>query len=143
MKPQNAGSAVEGACSRRWFVFALLWVLIPMFLIGCAPKRVTTGAFTQVARIESEFKRGVSKKEDVQRVLGPPKGGGSAIFPPDRRLREVWFYEDIEVLNATSPKPGILKVDVRQQILLVFFDEGVFDGYMWFSNATKAKAEEM
>ena len=47
------------------------------------------------------------------------------------------------MLNVTSPKPGILRMDVRQQILLVFFEEGVFDGYMWFSNATKSKAEEM
>lgn len=112
-------------------------------LLGCAPKRVTTGAFTQVARIDEEFKRGVSTKEDVQRILGLPRGGGSAILPPDRRQREVWFYEDIEVLNITSPKPGVMKADVRQQILLVFFREGIFDGYMWFSNAAKTKAEEM
>jgi len=134
---------MKGTCWRRRFVFVLLWVLIPTLLIGCAPKRITTGAFRQLTRIEEEFKRGVSTKEDVQRVLGPPRGGGSAIFPPDRRLREVWFYEDIEVINVTSPKRGILRMDVRQQILLVFFDEEVFDGYMWFSNAAKAKAEEM
>ena len=143
MKQQVTGSAVEGACSRRRFVFALLGALIPMLLIGCAPKRVTTGAFTQVARIESEFKRGVSTKEEVRRVLGPPKGGGSAILPPDRRQREVWFYEDFEVRNITSPKPGILRMDVRQQILLVFFNEGIFDGHMWYSNAVKAKAKEL
>ena len=130
-------------CSRRQFAFLLLWVFAMTLLIGCAPKRVTTGAFTQVARIDEEFKRGVSTKEDVQRIFGPAKGGGSAIFPPDRRQREVWFYEDIEVLNVTSPKPGVMKADVRQQILLVFFREGVFDGYMWFSNAAKTKAEEM
>lgn len=155
MKLEDEGSAMEGACSGRRFVFALLWALIPMLLIGCASKRMTTGAFTQVARIESEFKRGVSTKEDVLLVLGAPKGGGSAIVPPDRQQREVWFYEDIEVLNITSSrntsplrnagsvKPLILRMDVRQQILLVFFEEGVFDGYMWFSNATKSMAEEM
>jgi hypothetical protein len=53
----------------------------------------------------------------------------------------VWFYEDIEVLNIHSPKPGIMWADVRQQVLLVFFDGGVFNGYMWFSNAAEAKAE--
>lgn len=134
---------MEGACSWRRFAFVLLCALIMTLLIGCAPKRVTTGAFKQLTRIEGEFKRGVSTKEDVRRVLGSPRGGGSAILPPDRRQREVWFYEDIEVLNVTSPKPGIMRMDVRQQILLVFFDEEVFDGYMWFSNAAKAKAEEM
>jgi len=134
---------VEGACSRRQLVFVLLWALILMLLIGCAPKRMTTGAFKQLTRIDEQFKRGVSTKEDVKRILGSPRGGGSAILPPDRRLREVWFYEDIEVLNVTSPKPGIMRMDVRQQILLMFFEEGVFDGYMWFSNAVKTKAEEM
>ena len=143
MKPQDARPAAEGPCTRRRLVFALLWVLSMTLLTGCAPNRLTTGAFTQVARIDSELERGVSTKEDVQRILGPPKGGGSAIVPPDRGLREVWFYDDIELLNVTSPKPGIMKMDVRQQILLVFFQEGVFDGFMWFSNAAKTKAEEM
>lgn len=119
----------------------LLCALIPSLLVACAPKRVTTGAFKQLPRIEEEFKRGVSTKEDVQRVLGAPRGGGSAILPADRRQYEVWFYEDIEVLNIHSPKPGIMWADVRQQVLLVFFDGGVFNGYMWFSNAAEAKAE--
>jgi len=120
----------------------LLWALIPILLAGCATKRVTTGAFTQLARIE-EFKRGVSTEADVRRVLGPPRGGGSAIFPPDRRQRQVWFYEDIDVLNVTSPKPGFLRMDLRQQMLLVFFEEELFDGYMWFSNAANTNMEGM
>jgi hypothetical protein len=32
-------------------------------------------------------------------------------------------------------------VKVRQQILLVFFEKGVFDGFMWWSNAGEAKGE--
>lgn len=128
---------------RRNIAFVLVCALASMLLSGCFPNRTTTGAFRQVARIDEELKRGVSTREDVRRVLGPPNGGGSAILPPDRILRDVWFYEDIEVLNAVSPKPGFVRMDVRQQILLVFFDEEVFDGYMWFSNAAKMKAEEM
>ncbi len=142
MMPRDAGRAAEGAAPRRRLVFVLLWALVPVLLIGCAPKRVTTGAFTQVTRIEDGFKRGVTTKEDVRRLLGPPDGGGSAIFPPDRRQREIWFYQDVEVVNFTNPKPGLMKMDVRQQILLVFFEEGVFDGYMWYSNAARAKAKE-
>lgn len=142
MKRQNAASGENIPFLGRRRVFVLLWALIPILLTGCATKRVTTGAFTQLARIE-EFKRGVSTEADVRRVLGPPRGGGSAIFPPDRRQRQVWFYEDIDVLNVTSPKPGFLRMDLRQQMLLVFFEEELFDGYMWFSNAANTNMEGM
>ncbi len=64
---------------------------------GCAP--VTTGAFTQPARLESDLKRGVSTKRDVQRVLGTPKGSGRTVLPTDPRVREFWYYEDIKVAD--------------------------------------------
>jgi hypothetical protein len=116
---------------------------MPMLSPGCAPKRVTSGVFTQLTRIEEEFKRGVSTKGDVRRVLGAPSGSGSAILPPDRRQREVWYYEDIEVLNITPSTNDATRANVRQQILLVFFDEGVFDGFMWFSNAAKISTDAL
>jgi len=105
---------------------------------------MTTGAFTQTRRIESDLKQGVSTKMDVQRVLGTPTGLGGAVFPLDSRPREVWYYDDIEVTNLSSEaesEAGLYRVKVRQQILLVFFEKGVFDGFMWWSNAGEAKGE--
>ena len=104
---------------------------------GCATK-VTTGAFTQVGRLEGELQRGISTKMDVRRLLGAPKGTGGSALPPDSRPREVWFYQDIEVTDIRSEGKGILRMNQRQQVLLVFFEKEVFDGFMWFSNAAVA-----
>lgn len=114
---------------------------------GCAPKKVTTGAFTQLSRLESELQRGMSTKMDVQRVLGAPDGFGNAVLPVgvkmsfDPKPREVWYYSDIELTGMKGEGGGVIRVNVRQQILLVYFDEGVFDGFMWFSNAGAAEVE--
>ena len=85
-------------------VFMLITMLLAGTLVaGCAPApKVTTGAFTQVNRLESGLQRGVSTKMDVQRVLGTPKGFGNAALPTDQRLREVWYYDDIEVTGVKS-----------------------------------------
>ncbi len=115
----------------------LLVLLSGIVTTGCTTK-VTTGAFTQTVRIDNELKRGVSTKMDVQRVLGTPKGSGSAVLPTDPRPREVWYYDDIELTDMQS-QAGMIRAKVRQQILLVFFEKGVFDGFMWWSNAGEAK----
>jgi hypothetical protein len=103
---------------------------------------MTTGAFIQVNRLDNELQRGVSTKMDVQQILGAPEGFGSAILPTDPKPREVWFYDDIEATDFKSEGEGIMRVKVRQQILLVFFEKGVFDGYMWFSNAGTAETQQ-
>ncbi len=114
-------------------------ILVGSLVAGCV-SRITTGAFTQTSRIESELKRGVSTKMDVQRLLGTPKGAGSAVFPVDPRPREAWYYGDIEMTNMQS-EAGIYRVKMRQQILLVFFEKGVFDGFMWWSGTGEAQGE--
>ncbi len=105
-----------------------------LFLSGCTGATVTTGAFRQVDRLESELRRGVSTKMEVQRMLGVPIGLGSSILPTDPRPREVWYYGGTEVIGTQFEFDGTIRANQRQQILLVFFDQGVFDGYMWFSN---------
>jgi hypothetical protein len=92
-----------------------------------------TGAFTHVDKLETELKRGVSRRIDVQRALGTPKGYGESILPTDRTPREVWFYDDIEVISF-KPELGYFRAYMRQQVLLVFFVKDTFDGYMWFTN---------
>jgi hypothetical protein len=126
-------------------LFSLL--LASMLVAGCAPKKATTGAFAEIGGLESKLQRKVSTKRDVQRVLGPPDGFGSAYLPVGPKLsfdpkpREVWYYSDIELTGMKGEGGGVILVDVRQQVLLVLFDEGVFDGFMWFSNAGVAEVE--
>ncbi len=130
------------ASQRSWVGYSLLSMLLAGSLVaGCAPKNVTTGAFTEVTRIESELQRGVSSKRDVERVLGTPKGFGGAVLPLDPRAHEVWYYGDIEIGGMKGGGGGIFRVNVHQQILLVFFEGGVFDGFMWFSNTGVAKGQ--
>jgi hypothetical protein len=103
---------------------------------GCATT-VATGPFPAVQRIETELKRGASTKLDVRRVLGPPNGTGSAILPTDPRPREVWFYFDSQAKKLKLSGAGGAEIQLRQQILLVFFERGVFDGFMWYSSESR------
>ncbi|MFQ5444150.1 MAG: hypothetical protein ACE5EK_05985, partial [Nitrospinales bacterium] len=84
------------------------------------------------------LKRGISTKSDVQRLLGQPGGSGGSFFPvmPDQEAKphEVWYYEGIEMIKAHSMGGGIIRADMRQQILLIFFDKEKFDGFMWYTN---------
>lgn len=116
-----------------------LMLLIGALIGGCTLKMRTgtTGAFAQVDLLDVKLQRGVSTKEDVQRVLGAPSGSGSGFIPTDYHLyelslalpREVWTYNNVELTGS------ILQPNVRQQFLLVFFEKEVFDGFMWFSMA--------
>jgi hypothetical protein len=124
----------------RWGLFLTLTALF--IVAGCAPTKVTTEAFVHVNRLGSDLQRGVSTKMDVHRILGAPTGFGNAMFPTDPNPREVWFYDDVEATGYRSEGKGVLRVHVRQQVLLVFFERGVFDGYMWFSNAGTAEEKE-
>ena len=102
---------------------------------------LTTGAFRNAGAIETTLKRGVSTKADVQRLLGVPNGTGAAAFPTLRRETfEIWYYEDIETTD-TKAVGAVLEIQMLQQIMLVFFNNGVFDGYMWTSNAATAAAK--
>lgn len=101
---------------------------------GCAEK-VTTGPFRQVDQLERVLHRGVSTKMDVRQVLGAPTGTGGALMPFDPTPDDVWYYEDLELTDIESLKRGTFQMTMRQQILLVFFEDDRFDGFMWFTNA--------
>ena len=100
---------------------------------GRTAPQITTGAFVQVARIETELKRGVSTKMDVQRLLGAPKGVGATVLPTDSRPREVWYYEDVAITDIKSEGPGIMRANSRQQIILIMFERENFDGFVWYA----------
>lgn len=111
-----------------------------------AQSAVGTGAFPEIRGIEAKLKRGSSTKADVQRVLGVPTGTGRMDgAPPGPRLalgpgpRELWLYDDMELRDLKRDEgpdgPGqTLRGTFRQQILLIFFKEGMFDGYLWTSS---------
>lgn len=76
--------------------------------------------------------------DDVKRVLGEPSGSGVVFLASVQQSpQEIWFYQDIELTDIKASQ-GQLDLKMRQQILVVFVRDRVFDGFMWFSNAEAA-----
>jgi hypothetical protein len=112
------------------------WLLLAVGLLPVASAQlVSSGAFRDLSSIESSLQRGVTTQAQVRDRLGEPNGAGAARFASQGGdEREIWYYEDIELTGAKSGA-GVVKADLRQQILLVIFKGGVVDGYLWTSNA--------
>jgi hypothetical protein len=125
---------------------------------------LTLGAFLAVDRLEDELTRGVSTKSDVERLLGKPTGAGAALMATTDEgfanliqaglsgsnkkfaemikagktgrydKREMWFYDD-QTANILGSGQGVIRMRLRMQMLMVYFYDDLFDGFMWFSNA--------
>lgn len=115
-----------------------LALICVMALAACAetPQRhSTTDAFRDARLLETQLKKGVSTMEDVKRILGEPTGSGAVFLASVQPgPQEIWFYQDIELTDIKSSQ-GQLDLKIRQQILVVFVRDQLFDGFMWFSNA--------
>jgi outer membrane protein assembly factor BamE (lipoprotein component of BamABCDE complex) len=122
--------------------FALIYSIAPV--PAMAQSDLGTGAFPKTELIESQLKRGMSKKGDVQQVLGIPNGAGGALLPGYGEKStvlepyQIWYYEDIETTDVKSGGFG-MNITLRQQILAVYFKGEIFHGYFWTSNSDTAK----
>ena len=116
------------------FILILASALAITSCAGDPKKFATVEAFRDTKRLETELKKGGSTKEDVKRVLGEPTGIGAVFMArAQQEPQEMWFYQDIELTDIKGSK-GQLDLKVRQQILVVILRDGLFDGFMWFSN---------
>ena len=97
-----------------------------VFLSGCAAQSVKTHASGEVQQLDSKLNRGQSTQADVLLFLGEPDGAGEALLPTSDDAREIWYYES----HASGLSSASMKV------LLVYFREGVYDGYLWFENTS-------
>jgi len=133
--------SLHRACKRLQGWKHGLALVCVMALAACAetPQRFSTAeAFRDTRLLETQLKRGVSTMEDVRRVLGEPTGSGAVFLASVQKSpQEIWFYQDIELTDIKSSQ-GQLDVKIRQQILVVFVRDQLFDGFMWFSNADAA-----
>jgi hypothetical protein len=131
----------DRACKRLQGWKHGLALICVMALAACAetPQRVSTAeAFRDTRLLETQLKKGVSTMEDVRRVLGEPTGSGAVFLASVQKSpQEIWFYQDIELTDIKS-SAGQLDLKIRQQILVVFVRDQLFDGFMWFSNADAA-----
>lgn len=132
-------SCVHLRVRKHWPVLVSVMALA---LAACAtPERVSSvEAFHDTKPLETRLKKGVSTIDDVKRALGEPTGSGAVFLASvQQRPEEIWFYQDIELANIKASQ-GQLDLEVRQQILMVFVRDGIFDGFMWFSNVEAATA---
>ena len=108
-----------------------------------APAEIHTQTMPSMEPLTHELMRGQSTRADVQRLLGTPTGNGGSVLPPDRTARDVWFYQAVSIKDFTAERPlpselhgeSFIRVNMTQQILLVFFKGDLYDGFMWYSNA--------
>jgi hypothetical protein len=113
--------------------------MVIALLCGCASGSAKTArSFGDWNEDLASLERGISTRRDVQRVLGAPDGSGRVLFPGEEIQFHVWYYGDLELKNLRQT-PGGFRGDVRQQVLLVTFQEDVYDGFMWWSNAGAVK----
>jgi hypothetical protein len=118
----------------------VLLLMVGILTVQCSSSAtVRTGVFPDTNRISMDLKRWSSSKLDVERILGAPKGTGGALLPTEHRPKEVWLYDDLEV-TGTAQSHGTILIDMRQQILLIFFEKEVYDGYLWYTNSGKGEA---
>ena len=107
----------------------LACLIAPLILHAAEPAQ----PFRDVNRMEKELQRGRSTKADAERLLGKPDGQGTAILPTESTPHEVWFYSDVAVTGMKGEPQGVLRANMRQQILLVFFRGETFEGFLWYT----------
>jgi hypothetical protein len=141
---------MENPKNRSVISTALNWLLAVALLIlpGTlwAASAIGTGEFPNAQQIEHALVRGQSTRVDVQRLLGIPSGGGSALLPGHGSNSnviepyDIWYYEDIELGDVTSDR-GTMTMSMRQQILMILFKGDKFHGYFWTSNEPSIEAQ--
>lgn len=107
----------------KWTAVAFLFPFI-LQLVGCVEISAVAGTDTDLGRIDERLVMGVSTEREVVGILGRPYGRGREWAPPSDQPRDVLtYYYEVSDLKETT-----------REFLFVFLEEGVFDGYLWFSN---------
>ncbi len=100
--------------------------LLSLLTAGCI---WTVGTRPVTEALETTLRPGDSTPAEVIAALGRPSGEGGVMLPVlDKRTRESWtyYFEKGHVEGSD--------VDTRRTFLFVYFDDGVYDGYLWFSS---------
>lgn len=111
--------------SENWRLLFLCLILTSL-LIGCV--RIKCGRMPDIDALASALQPQVSTKEDVLKLLGPPRGYGMGRRSKISGPGVIWYYESIES-TSTMWLSGSTQ---NLKMLLVFFDREKYDGYMWF-----------
>ena len=112
-------------------VCAMAIVALSAYVSGCFSASYGTMPLTD--RLD-QLEIGKSERADVLLVLGEPRGeGGAELIQQRGRPREAWYYEYV---TGSSTMGG--STTIRLKMLVVFFENDKYDGYMWFSSVSEA-----
>lgn len=123
----------------RWRYWTVLVLFGCLAGFAAAPQKYSSvDVFRDTRLLETRLKKGVSTAEEVKQALGAPTGFGAVYLGSlEDRRRDIWFYQDIEVTDIKAIQ-GQLDMKIRQQIMVIFIRDGLFDGFMWYSNVESA-----
>ena len=117
--------------ARSWA--AGLAYLLSLLVAGCG-ENYYVGTRPVTEALETTLQPGRSTPAEVAAVLGEPSGRGGIMLPVlDKQARESWTYY-FEKGHIKAKQGGGLDFDSRRTFLFVYFDDGVYDGYLWFSS---------
>jgi hypothetical protein len=137
----SKGDVMQRAWSRTRLVPAIIAGALLLVMGGCY-RTYTTGPFRDVANLETRLQKGISSPADVRSVMGEPDGTGKSLFPVDHNLRDIWVYYDLTIGfnpgsgSRRSPSGEITGYNAMamQRILVIFFSDNHFDGFLWFDD---------
>ena len=126
-------TAVAGKYRARMWAAGLA-CLLSVLTVGCSEIHYFAGVTPVTAALETKLQPGKSTPAKVTAVLGKPTGRGGIMLPVlDKRARETWSYY-FEKGYVKAGQGGSMEADSRRIFLFVYFDKGVYDGYLWFSS---------
>ncbi len=129
--------------------------LLSLLAAGCG-ENYYVGKRPVTASLETTLRPGTSTPAEVIAALGKPSGQGGVMLPVlHKRARESWTYYfekghvrvkrggvysplGIELQNPgilyTANRGSDLDVESRRIFQFVYFDDGVYDAYLWLSS---------
>jgi len=107
--------------TKAWQMIVL--IALVALVSGC-DIRTRAGTPPNISAFESTLQMKRSTSSDVRAAVGEPFGKGRAMYPFQPGPRDMWsyYYEEGDMEDA------------RRTIVYVFFDNDVYDGYIWFSS---------
>ncbi|MDJ0950824.1 MAG: hypothetical protein QNJ94_18080 [Alphaproteobacteria bacterium] len=136
-----------GAESRRTSRTSWRPCLVSLLAIAVAACETSTlqwqtGRIPDVDALEQRLVLGQSTAAEVRAVLGEPAGEGAVMMPKiDRKSRPMWSYYYSR--GTVTVTPDAATGDSRRIGLFVYFDEGRYDGYQWFSTLPEHAREDL
>jgi hypothetical protein len=84
---------------------------------------VRTGTRPRLDLVETALEVGETRRGQVLEILGPPDGAGRVSLPMHPAPRAAWNYAE---------QDGSWD-EMSFHYLMLFFDDQVLDGYLWFT----------